>query len=92
MQLCIRVLGTIIKEEDWQQILVSSGQMFPFRKKIDMENVAARHILTYLIGNLILWAGNAIKTTGSLALLSALPESRTATLTAYRVWSLEKIR
>ena len=71
---------------------VSSGQMFPFKKKIEVEKVAARHILTYFIGNHILWAANASKTTGSLALLRALPESRTATLTAYRMWSLEKIR
>ena len=72
-------------------MLVSSGQMIHV-KKIEVEKIAARHILPYLIGNLILWAGNAVKTTGSLALLRALPESQTATLTAYRVWSLEKIR
>ena len=71
---------------------VSSGQMFPFKKKNSSGECRCKAILTYLIGNLILWERNAIKTTGILALLRALPESRTTTLTEYRVWSLEKIR
>ena len=56
-----------------------------------MENPLRDMSFTCLIGNLIVWAGTAVKATGRPALQDNFPESRAAALTADRPRNLKNI-